>query len=63
MQEIPQDSLKVPELAKEYIISTYVPSKTVKGKGLAVSFVFTQKARYKDGAPVAVVVPPVPSIN
>ena len=63
MQEIPQDSLKVPELAKEYIISTYVPSKTVKGKGLAVSFVFTQKARYKDGAPVAVVVPPGTGAN
>jgi hypothetical protein len=55
--DLPPESLKVPELQSEEQVSTYVPSLTAQGKGLAVSLSFTKKARYADGAPVAVVVP------
>lgn len=55
--DIPAAAIKVPPMVKEESISTYVPSDTAPGQGLAVNMIFSAKARYKDGAPVVVVVP------
>lgn len=56
--EIPPDSVKTPPLLPEQSISTFVPSATCPNTpGLAVNIIYPKKARYKDGAPVAVVVP------
>lgn len=55
--EIPSASIKIPPMVKEESISTYVPSETAPGQGLAVNMIYSAKPRYKDGAPVVVVVP------
>jgi hypothetical protein len=55
--EIPPSSLKVPDLLPETSISTHIPSEAAPGQGLAVSLIYPEKPRYKDGAPVVVVVP------
>ena len=55
--EIPAASIKVPPMVKEESISTFVPSESAPGQGLAVNMIFSTKPRYKDGAPVVVVVP------
>ncbi len=55
--DLPPDSMNVPLMAKEKSVSTYVPSATADGQGLAVNLVFIAKPRFKTGAPVAVVAP------
>ncbi len=55
-EEIPAASLKIPALSPENSISTYVPSNESTGKGLAVNLIYPLKSRYKEGAPIAVVV-------
>ena len=55
--EIPAASIKVPPMVKEESISTFVPSEAAPGQGLAVNMIFAAKPRYKDGAPLVVVVP------
>lgn len=55
--ELPTGSLKIPPMVKEDSISTYLPSEAAPGEGLAVNIIFSKKARYKDAAPVVVVVP------
>jgi len=55
--DLPPDSINIPLMAKEKSISTYVPSATAEGHGLAVNLIFTAKPRFKTGAPVAVVAP------
>lgn len=55
--ELPPASLKIPAMVKENSVSTYVPSDAAPGAGLAVNVIYPAKARYKDGAPVVVVVP------
>ncbi len=55
--EIPEPSLKIPPMVPEDSVSTYVPSQSAPGKGLAVNIIYPKKPRYPDGAPVAVVAP------
>ncbi len=55
--DLPTGSLKIPPMVKEDSISTYVPSEAAPGDGIAVNLIFSKKARYKDAAPVVVVVP------
>jgi hypothetical protein len=55
--DLPPDSVRVPPMVKEKSVSTYVPSKSCTGQGVAVNLIYPNKARYKDGAPVAVVIP------
>ncbi|MBP9092693.1 hypothetical protein KBI23_16845 [bacterium] len=57
--DLPPESLRVPLLAKENSVSTYVPSEAAEGSGsgIAVNIIYCAKARYKDGAPVVVVAP------
>lgn len=57
IKDLPPESMRTPPLAKERSVSTYVPSETADGNGLAVNLLFGNKPRYQDGAPVAVVVP------
>jgi len=57
LNDIPPDSVRTPPMVKEHSLSTYVPSEAAKGKGVAVNLIYPQKPRYKDGAPVAVVIP------
>jgi len=54
---IPEDSTKPLPLAIERSISTYVPSIAAPGNGLAINIIYPQKPRYKDGAPIAIIVP------
>lgn len=55
--ELPPSSLKVPPMVKENSVSVYLPSDAAPGAGLAVNVIYPAKPRYKDGAPVVVVVP------
>lgn len=55
--ELPAASLKIPPMTKENSISTFVPSDSAPGQGLAVNIIYPVKPRYKEGAPVVVVVP------
>ncbi len=55
--DLPPDSVRVPPMVKEHSVSTYVPSSTCTGNGIAVNLIYPNKPRYKDGAPVAVVLP------
>lgn len=55
--EIPSASIKIPPLVKEESISTYVPSDAAPGQGLAVNLIYSSRPRYKEGAPVVVVIP------
>ena len=52
---IPETSLKVPPMGPEKSISTYLPSPTAPGQGLAVNVIYPTRTRYKEGAPVVVV--------
>ncbi len=55
--ELAPDNMKVPQLVPEESISTYVPSESAPGKGLAVNILYAAKPRYNDGAPVVVIAP------
>lgn len=55
--DIPAAALKTPPLVKEQSVSTYVSSEAAPGQGLAVNLIYSQRPRYKEGAPVVVVVP------
>lgn len=50
-------SLKIPPMVAEQSVSTYVPSETAPGQGLAVNVIYPAKTRYPEGAPVVVVAP------
>jgi hypothetical protein len=54
---MPDASLKAPKLLPEKSVSTYVPSEVAPGVGLAVNIIYPEKPRYKEGAPLVVVVP------
>ncbi len=54
---IPEDSTKVLPLAPEQSVSTFLPSTSAPGNGLAVNIIYPKKPRYKEGAPIAVVIP------
>lgn len=54
INDLPPDSVKIPPMVKEQSVSTFVP--TEDGR-IAVNMIYGAKARYKAGAPVAVVVP------
>ena len=56
-RQLPKAVLYVPPMVKEESISTYVPSESAPGQGLAVNLMYSAKPRYKDGAPVMVLVP------
>ncbi|HEY9715448.1 MAG TPA: hypothetical protein V6C72_18385 [Chroococcales cyanobacterium] len=56
-KDIPQGTVTAPELVKEESVSTYIPSESAPGDGIAVNIIIPEKPRYKDGAPVVVVVP------
>lgn len=51
------DNHKSLPMAKEESVSTYVPSEAAPETGLAVNIIYPETPRYKDGAPVVVVVP------
>jgi len=55
--DIPPESLKIPRMVAEESVSTFVPSETAPGQGLAVNLIYPPKPRYPEGAPVVVVVP------
>lgn len=55
--DIPEDSTKVLPLAPEQSVSTFLPCTSAPGNGLAVNIIYPQKPRYKEGAPIAVVIP------
>ena len=55
--DLPPESMHIPLLATESSVSTYVPSSAAEGQGIAVNVIYTGKARFKDGAPIAVVAP------
>jgi hypothetical protein len=57
LDKIPEPTLKIPPMVPERSVSTYIPSQSAPGQGLAVNVIYPSKPRYKDGAPVAVVVP------
>jgi len=57
LADVPPESVRIPPMVKEHSISTYVPSEGVPGSGVAVNLIYPKKARYKDGAPIAVVIP------
>ncbi|HEY9717699.1 MAG TPA: hypothetical protein V6C69_09535 [Trichormus sp.] len=53
----PDTGIKTPLLVTEESVSTFIPSLTAPGQGLAVNIIYPPKPRYKDGAPIAVIVP------
>lgn len=53
----PKDDLKVLPMVAEPSVSTYVPSEAAPGTGLAVNIIYPSRPRYKDGAPINVVIP------
>lgn len=55
--QMPEPALKIPLTVTEKSISTYVPSRSSVGNGLAVNIIYPEKPRYADGAPIAVVIP------
>jgi hypothetical protein len=55
--DLPETSLKKPELVPEKSVSTFIPSEAAPGHGLAVNVIYPAKPRYKEGAPVVVVAP------
>lgn len=55
--DIPTAALKTPPMVTETSVSTYVPSEAAPGQGLAVNLIYSAKPRYKEGAPVLVLVP------
>lgn len=57
ISNIPEDSTKVLPFTQESSVSTFVPSTAAPGNGLAVNIIYPRKPRYKEGAPVVVVVP------
>lgn len=57
VEDIPEAAIKIPPMVQEYSVSTYVPSESAPGKGLAINIIYPRKPRYADGAPVAVIVP------
>jgi hypothetical protein len=50
-------SITIPPMVEEESISTFIPSKVAPGQGIAVNVLYPNKPRYKEGAPVIVVVP------
>jgi hypothetical protein len=54
---VPEASLKIPPMVPEKSVSTYIPSETAPGQGLAVNVIYPAKPRYPQGAPVVVVAP------
>jgi hypothetical protein len=55
--ELPAESMKTLPLAKEDSVSVYVPSEAAPDGGIAVNIIYPQTPRFKEGAPIAVVVP------
>ncbi len=55
--DIPADSIKNLPMAKEESVSTYIPSEVAPETGIAVNIIYPETPRYKEGAPVVVVVP------
>lgn len=55
--DIPPAALKTPPMVKEQSVSTFVPSEAAPGQGIAVNLIYSTRPRYKEGAPVVVVVP------
>ena len=55
--DIPAASLKTPPMVKEQSVSTFVHSEAAPGQGIAVNLIYSTRPRYKEGAPVVVVVP------
>lgn len=54
---LPPATLHIPAMVKEKSVSTYLPSPAAPGQGLAVNVIYPVLPRYKDGAPVVVIVP------
>jgi hypothetical protein len=54
---VPSPSLIVPPMVPEKSVSTYLPSESAPGTGIAVNVIFPKYPRYIEGAPVVVVVP------
>ena len=52
-----EESIKVWPLIPEQSVSTFLPSGSAPGRGLAINIIYPQKPRYKEGAPIVVVVP------
>src|SRR5262249_38899293 len=50
-------TLKIPPMAPEKSVSTYIPSEAAGSEGLAVNVIYPTKTRYREGAPMAVGVP------
>jgi hypothetical protein len=48
LNSIPEDSMKTLPLAAEQSVSTFLPSGSAPGRGLAINVIYPQKPRYKD---------------
>jgi hypothetical protein len=55
--DLPAEETKQLPMAKEESVSTFVPSDSAPGRGLAINVIYPEKPRYPEGAPIAVVVP------
>lgn len=57
LAEMPESQIKAPPMVPEQSVSCYLPSESAPGSGLAVNIIYPNKPRYKEGAPIVVVVP------
>jgi hypothetical protein len=57
VSDMPPTSLKVPAMVPEQSVSTFIPSEAAPGEGLAVNIIYPSRPRYKEGAPLVVVIP------
>lgn len=55
--KLPKPTLTIPPMVDEQSVSTFIPSETAPGVGLAVNVIYPAKPRYPEGAPVMVMVP------
>jgi hypothetical protein len=51
------NGLKIPDMVPEHTVSSFIPSEVAPKQGIAVNILYTDKPRYKNGAPIVVVVP------
>jgi hypothetical protein len=54
---VPKPTLTIPPMVDEQSVSSFIPSDTAPGVGLAVNVIYPAKPRYPEGAPVLVMVP------
>jgi hypothetical protein len=56
-EKVPEATLKIQSMSPEKSVSTWIASESAGSGGLAVNVIYPLKPRYKEGAPLTVVVP------